>query len=120
MGILVGATDADVEIVAGMHRLLSAGAEEYAEVGFIGSLIGRESGIAIDAIGAVFGCEWGDLVVVFAYFGDKFGTEVEPLLLYILVARFVGVKPLTIIVLREIAHELHDFFHLPVNLIMQK
>ena len=43
-----------MEIVAAQHRLLAFGADKHAEMGLIGSLVGREARVAVETVGAVF------------------------------------------------------------------
>ena len=70
----------EVEVVAGVHRLLTTGAKEHAQVSFIGSLVGGEACVAIDAVGAVFDSEVCDVIVERADFVNQFEAKLLPLL----------------------------------------
>ena len=42
-----------VEVIAAQHRFLAFGTDEHAKVGLVGPLVGRETRVAVEAVGAV-------------------------------------------------------------------
>ena len=105
------ATRTDVEVVARIARLLATGTDEGAHVGLIGTLVGTEAHIAIDAVGAVLGREARDRAVETTYLVDEFVHKTIELGLQGGIAIFVSHEPLSIVVGLQLAQEGDDCFH---------
>lgn len=105
------ATRTNVEVVARVARLLTTWTDEGAHVGLVGTLVGTEAHIAIDAVGAVLGREARDRTIETAYLVDEFVHKGVELCLQGGVAVFIGHEPLAIVVDLQLAQEGDDCFH---------
>ena len=100
-----------MEVVATQHRLLAFGADKHAEVGLVGSLVGRETRVAVETVGAVFQSQAFAFIVELLHAGDDLlgqGVEVG---LRRLVLFLVLLKPRAVVVVEDVVEECEDFFH---------
>ena len=101
----------NMEVVAAQHRLLAFGADEHAEMGLVGSFVGREARVAVEAIGAVLQGQAFAVVVEFLHaVDDLFGQGIE-VGLSLLIFFLVLLEPRAVVVVEHGFQKCYDFFH---------
>ena len=100
-----------MEVVAAQHRLLAFWTDEHAEVGLVGPLVGRETGVAVETVGAVFQRQALTVVVKFLYAGDDLLGQGVEIGLRRLVLLLMLLEPQAVVVMKDVVEESEDFFH---------
>ena len=90
-----------MEVVAAEHRLLAFGTDEHAEMGLVRPLVGRETRVAVEAVGAVLQGQAFAVVVEFLHaLYDLFGDGIE-VRLRLLVLFLMLLKPRAVVVVEH-------------------
>ena len=87
-----------MEIIAVAQRFLPVGRiDEYADVSLVGSLVGRETCVAVYTVGHVARRHAGGRGLHLGYEGDEAFRQRVGLLLNLKIALLIGIEPLTVI-----------------------
>ena len=101
-----------MQIVAGTAALLAPGANIYAHMGFIGSLVLREAQVPVNAVGAVFHPESPDTGIDGAkaryHLRSQYGNGIPGLQVFSL----MGIEPLLVVVLCEFFQKRDNLLHI--------
>ena len=109
-----------LKVIAAEHRLLAAFANKHTEMGLVRPLVGRETGVAIKAIGAVFEGQPLHVGVELSHARDDLLGEDVELGLGALVFLLVLMEPLAVVVVEHVGEKGDDFFHILLFLMEQR
>lgn len=107
----IGTTRTDMEVVAHVARLLATRADVATHVGFVGALVGAETDVAVDAIGAVLGLEASHGIVERCDAFDESSRERLETLLTAEVFVLMGKEPGAVVVVAQVAKEADNGIH---------
>ena len=94
-----------MEVVAAQHRFLAFGADKHAEVGLVGSLVGRETRVAVETVCAVFQGQAFAVVVELLHTGDDLLGQGIEIGLRRLVLFLVLLKPRAVVVVEDVVEK---------------
>ena len=98
----------EMDVVAAAQGLLAFHADIGAKMAFVGRLVGREAGVAVEAVDAVFHLHVGYLVVELGDGGDGLGDAVVEVFSHGFVFVAMRLKPLAVVVGGYLAQEIED------------
>lgn len=101
----------DMEVISGVARLLATGTDVAAHMALVRTLVGAETDVAIDAVGAVLGLQAADTVVERLYTGDEACRNLFKTFDTTLIDVFVFHKPGTLVVAAQLTQKGYYFFH---------
>ena len=98
----------EMDVEAAAQGLLALHADVGAQMAFVGRLVGREAGVAVEAVDTVFHLHMGYLVIELGDGGDGLGNAVVKVFAHGFVFGTMRLEPLAVVVGGYLAQEIED------------